>query len=655
MTVRVGWVLILMTVECWCGMPPINRTFIQGLDCRFPTKIRTALLEQVCREEELLENEVKPTTVHLLQVSQSRTIKGFRCTRQEDRFYTICGMFSHEKAYRTPAIGVNVPFPVNECKRAITRGLIQKESGNLLSISPNSRISYSFVKHGSIRTTSDNVVCSGSRFFLDGEEVSSVVERVAVHLLIEEIQVGVEADKLNDLTNQLIIPDECRTTTLCTSSEGTFMISQIPTCNLVHIRTLPMQLISIPEDGKLREVLVSKEHRILLRLKNERRAKEGCNPVRTYRDTDFMDIKVILRQEGQPQLTHPGLDFDSSVLDLELEFRIASQFLQWDSQNKLNSQLKALGARLCSVMQEAVDNYELSPYHKHALIRVRGDVVQELFCKPQRVEVRLGEQRGDRCYQDALPGWYGNQPVLVQARTHLIVEPEEVHLISCNNKFPPVFKALNNELIVAYPQVQIINLPLDHGNTNFLHLQDIPTNYDEIETGDFLYTQQEMTQFNHLIHFQRTKKQVIDNLVAQYCAGNPECGNYQPTINSNFQLEQLDKDITSPFSIFSTWRRTLESYGGLASIIVLFLLMLSLIYSILKVVWLIVFRRLNCARALQLGLMMDQTLLKELSRSSPDKNPSGHPSVPETDTLMPSNLPDNFGTEANQIVPYYGM
>lgn len=639
-----------------------NLTYIQAVDCRNPLKVHNSLIQKLCQTPNPVVTKDR-VAVGLYQQSSSHVVKGYRCTKTQDLFYEVCGMFSHTKMYTTPTIGAPTTFTLETCRMAVQRLTYTREDGVMMPLSLNKKLYYSLVRHGSLHRTADDISCTGSTFYMQDEQVSSIVELVGTHVLVEEISVEISAHKAVDLTNNIELPSECVHTTGCQDSTKSYVISPAPECNLQHIRTLMMEQITIPTSHGDQRAFVSQQHKILLSVKEPQTAAIGCAPVKSYFNTEFPALKITIAETGSTQSLTSGATVDASVLDLELEIKVTNNYLSFYFESTLKEQLQTLGQRLCSITQEAVSRYERSPFHPNALIRIRGDVVQELICKPQRVEIRLGEHRGQQCYRDGIHGWIGNQPVMVQAVTHLVVEASELHQVSCDTKFPPIFSTAGSELVAAYPEIRIVDMKLGHLDEDFLHLNNMDQIKHQEFAGEYLYTAQEIAAFNDLLHFQRTRKEVLDSLVQDYCTGNEQCGPYQPDTGSSFSLHHLEQEVANSFDFLGQWKKTMERYGGYCSIVVLILVAMSIVYNVVKVIWLTVYRGLTCGRALQLGFLMSPTILNEISRvpetAATRPNPEDIPLISYQRTAPVPELPASsmhsapVYQESNAIVPYY--
>ena len=269
--------------------------------------------------------------------------------------------------------------------------------------------------------------------------------------------------------------------------------------------------------------------------------------------------------------------------------------------------------------------HELSPFHPNSLLRIRGDVIQELQCKKVVAIARIGDKRGDQCSSDSLPVWIENQPLRLQARTHLVIDEDPLERIPCNAAFVPVFLSSDGEtMLIAMPEVQTTKITLGHLSSDYLHL-DSTSEFNHPSFGeDLLYTAEEISQFNNLIHFQRTKQRVLNSMVSSYCEGNTQCGEYQPAKGTSavFNLQHLEQEITGPFQFLFDWSKKIAQIGNVCSILIVFIVVLSTFYKLYRVLLLTCRHKMGFRQAIKMGWFVDATMLqfivdKKTSRSQP--------------------------------------
>ena len=97
--------------------------------------------------------------------------------------------------------------------------------------------------------------------------------------------------------------------------------------------------------------------------------------------------------------------------------------------------------------------------HADALIRVWGDIIQEMKCQTVKVTTSIGYKRGEKCYRDHLSVYLNEEPVYLDT-SKLVVEKPMLDSINCDELFPPVFLTKDGTLIQAVPQIEKINIKL---------------------------------------------------------------------------------------------------------------------------------------------------------------------------------------------------
>ena len=120
-------------------------------------------------------------------------------------------------------------------------------------------------------------------------------------------------------------------------------------------------------------------------------------------------------------------------------------------------------------------------------------------------------------------------------------------------------------LLSTNPVVQIESITLHHQEKNYLHLRPVEHNNC---VSNFLYTHNEIKRFSNLIHFAQVKKQVLNNLVTDFCKNNPTCGGYQPAVEPvvPLNLAAINDEISSPWTWVNSIKHILIKIGSICSI-----------------------------------------------------------------------------------------
>ena len=555
-----------------------ERFTMSALDCLSPTEVRNGLMSSVCNTTRSQSTTSKPQTVLVLQYNTQRVIQGYKCEKFVSRYEAICGAFSHTKVLSPPDVRAAVPFLAQDCATAIKRQSYIKEDGNSVPIEPNRRIYYKYTEFGSLTWSTDNVACTGSSITVNGQVHNNVLSLVTAEVLIKSISIEIDIGRAKDLDSLTDLPSSCAHDIICQDGMTGYVLEHQSSCPLYTIRTLPMTNVKVKSGkGEEQDALVSHEHKLLLVLQGQEAAHPECKPIFAVTATTFKDIKVVTESNDIASIQHMAKVIPASAVDLDLELRSSEEYIMYAFETILKEKLGGLASSLCQMNAHGLSRVELSPFHPNALLRVRGELLQELVCNPVVVEVRIGDSRGNACFADSIPAWYKNSPVLVQAGTHLISTEAEIAKVTCESTYTPVFKSREGKLLQASPDVQTLNLEIGHLEGDFLHLSvDAEVTHTSFK-GDLLYTEAEVLAFNDLIHFTRSRERVVDAMVGQYCSTG-DCGLYAPSIGSRtFDLSNLEDQLQNPITkFFSNISDEVAEIGYWCSLLIV-------VYTVLKV------------------------------------------------------------------------
>ena len=623
---------------------------IDGLDCRHPRSVRTGSLSKICGTPAADSGtNAEQQSALILMYSTKHTVKAYRCTRVESTFREICGVWSHSKIYEPPSIMEDAMVTQSECRRMALHATYVKEDKSMMPIPLNTRTQYQFVRHGKLAYSTNNVACTGATVMIHGEQTESILELVSVQLLVKEIEVSIDTDSALDLDQNIKLPKICAKESTCQVGLEAYVLEHPEqTCPLSVIRQHVYTRVPIVQDGKPYTALVSTDTKTFLTLGTKEYSPVGCRPTFTYYATEYADIKVVTADLALADLSNLQKHLEASNLNIELEVKITSSYLSYTLDSRLDTQLNNVGQKLCRMTQHTLETTELSPFHSDSLIRVRGDLVQELKCTTVTAQVRVGEARDGKCYADSIQAWISNQPVRIQAVTHLVLQPGEVEAVNCNSTYPPYFMAADGKtLLTARPEVRVENVTLQHLEEDYLHLgHSGPVEHENYGT-EFIYTHEEIDQFNDLIHFSRVKTRVVDNLVTDYCANNPRCGGYSPSSEppTPFNLEAI-KDEVNPLNWFTAWTDKLARAGSLCSIAFMICCICLVIYRIYQTVVLACmhnFGMLNAIRTIMLPSPWRPDQMKTMHADNRTPSPPNYPSIfPPVDgqaNTMPEMIP----------------
>ena len=590
--------LYLLQIKLNTANKPVET--INSLDCRVPDRVSNGLYKTVCKRGQ--EEETMAEQVVVLQKSDQQILQAFKCTKIESRFTEVCGTFSHTKLYSPPQILQPVTITPEICEQMAKYHSYVTEDHKIITTEHNIEYSYSYVAHGKLFYSSNNVNCQGATVLIHGEQVSSIVEMISTRVMAKEIKIEITDDQILDLDSNTRIPVGCKKDRHCQVGHTAYVISQPEkNCPLSVVQHMSVEYVTIKEGETEKNAMVSHEHKALFTMGKEEAAPDGCKPVFTMFSTEYPSLKVVSRSQSIADTSNIHKHLRAEVINLELEIKITASYQAFQSERSLMSHLQGVSSTLCKMNTHNLGNTELSPFHNNALVRQRGDVISELLCKPSLAHVRIGEARDSKCYKDSLPAWVGNTPVWIQAVTHLVIDEEDAEEINCNSTFLPVFLMNSDKLVIADPEVKYANLTLHHKEGSYLHINEDHLVEHEDFGEDLLYTHQEMEAYNTLVHHQRVRARVVSQLVDDYCTSNQQCGSYQPSQEPPipFDLSQIQDTVESPFTIMFEWIDKVEKVGSVCSLIVVTMLIGNVFYRVSRVFWMVFRNGIDCCQAMR--------------------------------------------------------
>ena len=186
----------------------------------------------------------------------------------------------------------------------------------------------------------------------------------------------------------------------CSMGTDTYLILEKPDrCQLAKIRSLIVSQVQLTHKGKLESYLLNEEHKIILGKVDKQRSEE-CDL--TYFTTGYPELMVVPdSQENGVKLMEMSAHGDNVNIDLEL--RVSEEFLHFQMERIIQSTIHEVQKHLCTLGTNSLHQLEPSPIHPNALIRDRGDIIQEMQCKTVEVTSSPGYQRHDNVLKNICP------------------------------------------------------------------------------------------------------------------------------------------------------------------------------------------------------------------------------------------------------------
>ena len=593
---------------------------IDGLDCRKPKRVQSGLIQNLCKPLNA-GNHKEPEQVILLQRSTTRILDAIRCERKITRLTALCGAFSHIKIDQALDVLINDPIPANDCRKAADQQIFTKRDGTAIPIDLNRVYDYKYIEHGGISHTTTNIQCKGSKLFINGELRENIVTFVTARVVIHSIKVEIDDtnNKIIDLDLQVPMSESCLNSPKCNDEAGYSYVIRRPNkehCSLHMIRTLPMQRVPLHTNKGIKTALVNHEHKVLLTMEEgEEPAGAGCAPLYSVQKTNFPDIKVVINHDTKPsaatQLQAASrytqyINVMASDVSMDLEIRTSEDYLAYHFETLLKTQMNHVGQKLCNLNQNGFASMEISPFHANSLIKILGDLVQEIQCDPVKLDVRIGEKRSENCYTNSLPVWQSNEPVFVSSMTHLVTDVTTLDHVACDSMFLPLFATNEGKIVRANPVVEIVDISLQHLDSDYLHLVDNNDVIHQEYSQDLIYSSAEIDRYNALVHFERTKTKIMGALTAKYCSGSTDCGAFKPSQSSStFSLDNLKDNLESEFNWLSKIKESLIQIGSYTSIVIACYFILGFTYKICTVIHLKFTKKVPLNQAVRFTLFLN--------------------------------------------------
>ena len=645
-TSMLGVFLLLATVISAVHIQVHKEEYVQhalhALDCRQPTKIQSGLVADICGKPINITTNKVIQDVILLQTSGIRVIKATRCKKQAHRIRMYCGAYSHMKLIESPDVHKEEEFTKEDCKLTTT-GVYKREDGALINVQKGRPIRYKYLEHGHLTFNPNNVECQGATFLVNGEQHSGIMQYASLEVLIEEVTIEIDEGSIRDLDANIKLPYACGKDESCTNGAVAYVWNNPDEwCPMYHIRTLPMERIQLTTAKGTEDALISHEHKLTLILRGSHVIPQDCKNLQKVYNTNYDQIKVVLTDDLHFKAEQVTASLIPSVLDLDLELRITDEYLSYKMESMIDDRARQIAHRLCNVNQHSIRTAEISPFHPNALLRISGEVITEVQCTPTTVYARIGDKRSKNCNADALPVWVANHPSWLQSVTRILLEESELQHISCQSQFLPTFYTEDKKLLHAKPDVQELQVRLTHVGEDYLH-QDQGSIHETFEE-DLLYSSDEIEKFNSLIHFSRSKSNLVSALTEKYCSKSKTCGAYRPpTSSSSFSLQNLEDEIVQTFSIWSHIKSIAGEYGGLCGLVLMAMSICTGIYRLITLCKLYFTHRATPSEALQMTFNLNDMTRRQLIEDARNDASKRKPNTNRQDDLLDAT----FNTDAD--------
>lgn len=603
--------MFLKHIFCWILLLPSILGEIKdvswqldALDCRTPAYVKTDLLANMCQSS-YQTKKIETVSASILVKRPSDTLKAYTCSMFKSSIRTSCGPLNGSEILYPPDIYKSTPFPAHKCKDAIEKNTFVTEDGKTITVEGNNTYHYKYVQQSTLIVGPEKASCTGSTVSLDITNRLGVITLVEIQLNFKEFNV-----QSNWKDNQIVIPEKCHKHNTCMEGNTAYYIPahQSTDCPYKQLMTISFESFLVHSPPLSTTVMVSETEGFAFVKAFQEEADTRCPHLPMVTATQYPNIKLITpsstKLDAKP-LTDESI---SSMLELEQTLKMKAHYLEYIADYRAQKAVYQSSKAICEMYKPLISNIGLSPFHPDSILRVRGELVQEIKCVKLVVEARLGDNRSEYCLNNLLPVWLNYEPLFIQANTRMIVKEMIPSQFECVSRYSPIFTAKDGTLLQAKPDVQRVNISLNQVDAHYLHpVFDAEIQHEEATTP-IKTTVEEFIAYKDYVFYQQAKEDVIKSLVYQYCAhGN--CGDFNPILGAGkFKIENLQHGKTDSTWNFTRISKLLSWTGNYCSVIVFIYILSRLLIKAINVLRLICCERLSAGSAFRLNFLVSQQL-----------------------------------------------
>lgn len=557
--------------------PVVHR--LTALDCRHPIHQRTTPLSEACStpdpaKREDSEKDTKDYVV--IQRTSGHSRKAVRCQKLISEMREVCGNYGHSKLLTPPTILAPDTLTEEECQILVTNRLFQDEKRVMHAVSTDD-YRYTSITHGSLHYTTNDVRCTGGGAIeINGRVMEDVVVLRETLLQIRHVTVTVDNDRIEDETTGELLPPACASETTCSVGKAVYVFSEAANpCMFSRIRVDEFNVYQTEKNGQIQNWARQDTHHLLFQLQEKVPAPATCQDIFAYSyPTQYQEIHLV---EAQSVTDLEQIrTVEGYQVNLELEERTVDAYERHVLESELMNATRNMAKQLCLLARDSWTNELISPFNPRALLRVRGEILQELLCREVEVTAVEGDHIEEKCFHQALPVLKGGEHLLLRANTRLLVEPSALEETPCTRLSAPLF-VVGTSILTADPEVRSVTLTMSQISLSALH----PLSVD-LQTSAFddalLYTRAEMTSYLSLIHHKSAVHTITHALAREFCGRSGSCGSYSPT-SGLLGFESLVNDL-NPVGWFEEGLSKIREFGAYCSVIVVGYLVLSIMQGI---------------------------------------------------------------------------
>ena len=562
-------VALLLIISYIGAADKLNHEF-HALDCRIPKSMQKTKLEDICPEKEQVEPTQK-SMVHILQLDRTRTLDGVVCELRKTKMLSYCGQFSHEKLYEPIDILQPEQVAHDKCLQVYKTHLYDREDGKQSMIYPNRPIVYKYLEHGQITADTSNVHCQGESFTIHGKVRSNMLSMVTAEFILKPVKLEYDPKNgLRDLDARLQLPLHCYADRYCYTYNRMYVLLSTPSyCPLYLIRSVEMTQTQYTDmNGNIHDGLVSHDHQLVIEKGAVFQPEKGCEKLPMVLNTNYKELKIVINQHVSGQIH----GVESTMLDINLQMQILHDYANFRAEKLVYRNIHKLTHDICKIDQFGIHGRERAPFLPNYLLQLTGEVITQFKCVNVTVIARNGDNKRGKCYRNAIPVFLGRERMLLTANTRVLMETKDAIIEPCSKHFPTVVFDKIGNVIIANPEVTVQNVTLVRLNNLFGNQATLT---HESTQNFALYTEQEMEEYNYMVHFGRVTQGVLTALTEQYCS-TESCGNLlNRDFSKSFDLNRLKSTVESYFDLTERLQQCLIEAGHIGGCLFLLYIVLQ--------------------------------------------------------------------------------
>lgn len=492
------------------------------------------------------------TTYHLYQRSQTRTFTGYHCSVRRSAYPAACGVWGHVKLADVPEIlHVQTVSPA-WCRDMVTRRkfkLAATSTSFPLSLDRENYISMDEI--GSLVRNGNSINCRGQTTHFKKQLLENTVLLTEYVVVVQSTKFMAKEQVVENTDRHIQLPCPLETSS-CATGDGTFIwTAPHGKCPLQYVRTI--QAVSFQST-----FLLDVKNKVLLNTTG-RIQPAGCNEVVTRTQYDKLFVSTTTLSHIH-QLT-------PSNLDIELEVRNLAQFLLYLNhlgEERLDEHVQRI---TCNQRSEQADTP--SRLFGNTFILARGSVTYLFQCP----EVSLQILTDKRCFTDIpVKSTSEDHAQWVDPTTRVLKHHSTV--VPCSPHFPLVIQ--EGKMWLELPSLRPVAAP--QNNTLALRRSEPILSTDFAAGG--LYTQDEVNAWESLLSFPSYHQALLRSISLGTCIQANLCQEISGQPHYDLGHMEAFPDWNNPLN----WmKKKLEYYGGVCSLVVLFMVAVRLMVDIVLI------------------------------------------------------------------------